>query len=1821
VQPRRSVRLAAVGLVIAALVTAFFISGASAALDAQAQVASGPVREAQVLSEEKTGVSSPVGLAFSSTSNAFYVVGAQPGALPETDVVKLTLRDRVGSTRLAAAVQDPINMAFDARRNRLLLLGQASELFEVQAGGGGDLDPATLSRRDIARFGLSNPQGMAVDPASGTVFILDAALPRIVRVELDPAGGFDAAVTSEIDLRPAGLRDVRGLALDPSSGHLYLGSGRTLVELATDGVVVASRDLSGFALSKSEGLVFAPSGDQTDDPSQLSLFLADSGTAPTGSGIAPSASTKPAPSAGQIMEVSLAAPITTASIEFTSSLVNSVNLGGLSPPSTDPSGITYVPTSNRLLISDGEVEETVNGITHFQGANVWELNRNGLTLNRTANISNVPPGVVVPVTNEPAGAGFNPTNGHYYFSADDGKKVFDVNPGADGLVGTAGDTVVSFDTLSHGNSDPEGITYDTFSGNLFVADGLNREVYRYTTGGSLVGHFDTASLGVEDPEAVEFNPDSGTLFILSDALNTPNPNPIIVETTTGGTLVRTISAAASNAIKPAGLAYGPPSTGSATPKRFYIVDRGIDNNNDPNAVDGKLYEMTTPAANPPGNTPPSVNAGTDQSVTLPASANLNGTVTDDGLPTPPSLTTAWSQVSGPGAVTFGNASMVDTTASVPIPGIYVVRLTANDGQFSASDEATLIFSGSGSAQTVDVRVNAAGDDAEEYAGGIVQKGDGDLDMMTDATGTGNPKVVVGMRFNSMTIPPGASISSAYLQFQADEADSVATSLTIKGQDAVNPVTFTTAGFDISSRPTTSASASWSPAPWVGIGDAGLAQRAPGLAGIIQEIVNKPGWASGNSLVLLVTGSGERVAVAHNQIATAAPLLHVEYSGSAPGAPQITSYEGGASASVSAAENQTSAADVDAVDPDVGDTLTYSISGGADQSKFSVVPTTGVVTFTSAPNFESPTDVGGNNVYDVTVSVSDGHGGLDTQAIAVTVLNVNEFPPVITSNGGGDTASVSPFENQTAVTDVDATDADLATVVYAISGGADALKFAIVPATGVLTFVSAPDFENPTDAGGDGTYDVVVEASDGSLSDTQAIAVTVADVVEGSNQAPVVDAGPDQAITLPANATLDGTVSDDGLPNPPGAVTTTWSMTSGPGTVTFGDASAVDTTASFSVDGTYVLSLTASDSELSTPDELTVTVNPVPNNQPPSVSAGLDQTITLPANATLDGTVSDDGLPNPPGAVTTTWSKTSGPGTVTFGNASAVDTTASFSVDGVYVLRLTADDGDATPFDELTVTVNPATTQSLDIRVSVGADDAEQRTDNTVVLGNADLDMMIDGTEANSVVGTRFRAVTIPPGASITSAYLQFQAAAVHSVATSLTIRGHAADNASVFTTVNNDLSSRPTTTASAAWTVDPWLAVDAAGAAQRSPSLTGIIQQIVSRPGWASGNSLVLLVTGSGTRVARSQNSLMGVAAPLLHVEWAAGGNQPPSVGAGPDQPVTLPASATLDGTVSDDGLPNPPGAVTTTWSKTSGPGTVTFGNASAVDTTATFSLAGTYVLRLTASDSVLSAFDELTVTVTDPPPPGSPLYFSLLDPATVGGIAAENEDIVFFNGASFSLAFDGSDVGITSLRIDAFSWVNATSILLSFDAPGTVPGIAGTTDDSDVVLFTSTSLGTTTAGTFSVYFDGSDVGLTTNAEDVDAVELRPNGNVLISTIGAVTVTGVSGDDKDLLAFAPTSTGAVTAGTFSWYFDGSDVGLTTTGEDVDAVAVDTAGKIYLSTVSNFSVTGISGEDDDVFVFTPILLGATTAGTFSSTLYFDGSVYGLTANDVFAIDLP
>jgi hypothetical protein len=212
------------------------------------------------------------------------------------------------------------------------------------------------------------------------------------------------------------------------------------------------------------------------------------------------------------------------------------------------------------------------------------------------------------------------------------------------------------------------------------------------------------------------------------------------------------------------------------------------------------------------------------------------------------------------------------------------------------------------------------------------------------------------------------------------------------------------------------------------------------------------------------------------------------------APTITFGGGGATAGYSIFENTTGPAVITASDVDSGAVLTWSIVGGADAARFTINPATGLLELINAPDFDVPGDQNGDNVYEVIVQTSDGQA-VDTQTVSVTILNSNDAP-VITSNGGATTGNVAVAENNLTVTTVTASDPDAGSnLTYSIAGGVDATRFVIDPATGVLSFVSNPDFEAPGDQNGDNVYEVVVRVTDGQITDTQTLTVTVTDVLD------------------------------------------------------------------------------------------------------------------------------------------------------------------------------------------------------------------------------------------------------------------------------------------------------------------------------------------------------------------------------------------------------------------------------------------------------------------------------------------------------------------------------------------------------------------------------------------------------------------------------------------------------------------------------------------------------------------------------------------------------
>jgi hypothetical protein len=345
-------------------------------------------------------------------------------------------------------------------------------------------------------------------------------------------------------------------------------------------------------------MVFAPSGDSTDDPTIINLYIADSGSQAAGSLLGGSRldgasdaveATNVTQSSGQIVEFSFAEPVAPAASTFQSYLIQTIDTSQFSPPSPDPAGITYLDSSNTLLVCDSEVNE----MPIFTGDNLFEMTLLGVLSDTLTTIS---------FSDEPNGVTLNPSNGHLFFSDDTAPpSIYELNPGPDGLYDTPDDIITSFVTSDFGSNDPEGVAFASGLGALFISDGVNEEVYQVTPGANgifdgvppagddQVTSFDTTGLGLRDPEGIAFNSDSRNLYVVG------KPADTLFEVTTGGALEQTIDISAANAIALAGLAYAPSSL-NPNVMVIYIADRGVDNGTDPNENDGKVYEMTLPGS-------------------------------------------------------------------------------------------------------------------------------------------------------------------------------------------------------------------------------------------------------------------------------------------------------------------------------------------------------------------------------------------------------------------------------------------------------------------------------------------------------------------------------------------------------------------------------------------------------------------------------------------------------------------------------------------------------------------------------------------------------------------------------------------------------------------------------------------------------------------------------------------------------------------------------------------------------------------------------------------------------------------------------------------------------------------------------------------------------------------------------------------------------------------------------------------------------------------------------------------------------------------------
>ena len=181
----------------------------------------------------------------------------------------------------------------------------------------------------------------------------------------------------------------------------------------------------------------------------------------------------------------------------------------------------------------------------------------------------------------------------------------------------------------------------------------------------------------------------------------------------------------------------------------------------------------------------------------------------------------------------------------------------------------------GSPTTYEEAVPTNNDDGEEFlTTGAMDRNDNALDMATEWTN----KQAVGMRFTAITIPRYATINTAFIDLVADEAHSTPTYLRVFGQAVDDAATFAGGTSNITGRATTTAAVDWDDLPaWT----VGTTYTTPDLGAVLQELVDRAGWASGNDVVIMVAGTGRRVADSHNGSVANAATLRIDYTAPAP----------------------------------------------------------------------------------------------------------------------------------------------------------------------------------------------------------------------------------------------------------------------------------------------------------------------------------------------------------------------------------------------------------------------------------------------------------------------------------------------------------------------------------------------------------------------------------------------------------------------------------------------------------------------------------------------------------------------------------------------------------------------------------------------------------------------------------------------------------------------------------------------------------------------------------------------------------------------------
>ena len=789
----------------------------------------------------------------------------------------------------------------------------------------------------------------------------------------------------------------------------------------------------------------------------------------------------------------------------------------------------------------------------------------------------------------------------------------------------------------------------------------------------------------------------------------------------------------------------------------------------------------------------------------------------------------------------------------------------------------------------------------------------------------------------------------------------------------------------------------------------------------------------------------------------------------------------AGANQTVTEGATVSLDGTASDTDAEDTLAYRWTHNSSLTITLADPDALDTSFT-APNVAADTPVL------FTLNVSDGTAS-STDTVLVTIRDSANTPP--TADAG---ANQTVTEGATVSLDGTASDTDTEdTLTYAWTFNNTALGITLADPAALDTSFTAPNVAADT------PVLFTLNVTDGAASATDTVLVTIRD---SANTPPTADAGANQTVTEGDTVTLSGTASDV---DPEDSLTYAWTFNNTALDITLADPAALDTTftaPNVAADTPVLFTLNVTDGAASSTDTVLVTIRDSANT-PPVVNAGSPQTVAEGDTVTLSGTASDV---DPEDSLTYAWTFNNTALGITLADPAALDTTftaPNVAADTPVLFTLNVTDGTASATDTVLVTIrDSANTPPV---VNAGSPQTVAEGDTVTLSGTAsDVDPEDSLTYAWTFNNTAL-GITLADPAALDTSFTAPNVAADTPVLFTLNVTdGTASATDTVLVTIRDSANTPPTVDAGASQTVTEGATVSLDGTASDTDTedtLTYAWTFNNTALGITLADPAALDTTFTAPNVAADTPVLFTLtvsdgtasATDTVLVTIRDSANTPPTVDAGANQTVTEGATVSLDGTASDDDTED---TLAYRWTHNSSL-TITLADPAALDTsfTAPNVAADTPVLfTLTVSDGTASATDTVLVTIRDSantPPTvdaGSPQTVAEGDTVTLSGTAS---DVDPEDSLTYAWTLNNTALGITL--------ANPAALDTTFTAPAVSANTAvlftlnvtdGTVHVADTVTITiadTNTAPTANAGDDQIVTEGATVSLDGTASDTDA--------------------------------------------------------------------------------------------------------------------------------------